>query len=344
MNSDYNSILLVGPYTPRQCGIATHVIQLEQVLKGEGWIVDTLGPLDCNSSYKVNLTGGLNSLKLLKYAHKYKVVNIHFDFGEFFYSGRSMKRLLNIFPLFALWVLFRRMKNINVVMHEQPPARFFIQRTFFQRWVWNQAGRITFFTMRERDIFLRKYKLPYSSNQHVVEAVNKNFITYSRLSRNEARTMLGLVNGVTTILCIGFIQWNKGFERLAKIFRERSYQNLLLYIVGSVRKGDAEAETYYNSLSALCEGTGNIMLINKYLSDEDFDIWINASDYVALPYVRISNSGVLGRARLLNIPAIVSDIGGLGDQIGENDQLFSTDTELQAIIDRIAAQSNVSRV
>jgi hypothetical protein len=39
----------------------------------------------------------------------------------------------------------------------------------------------------------------------------------------------------------------------------------------------------------------------------------------------------------LDTPAIVADVGGLGDQIGELDALFSTDVELRAIVDRIAA-------
>lgn len=337
MDKGVNSILLVGPYTPRQCGIATHVIQLEQVLRAEGWVVDTLAPLDCAATYREDLSGLFNCLKLIKYAKKYKLVNIHFDFGEFFYVKHNPRRILNIFTLLALGVVFKMARNINVVMHEQSPARFFFQRTALQSWVWKQAARVTFFTKRERESFLNKYDLPCRTDQYVVEEVNKNFISYSNLSKKDARLRLKLSEQTKIILCIGFIQWNKGFERLAKIFSEGAYSNLQLYIVGSVRNGDESAREYYAKLSEMCEKVENIKLVNHYLSDEDFDIWINASDYIALPYLRISNSGVLGRARLLNMPAIVSDVGGLSDQVGPNDILFSSDEELKVIIDRIAS-------
>jgi glycosyltransferase involved in cell wall biosynthesis len=332
-----NNILLVGPYAPRKCGIAMHIVQLEQGLRAEGWTVDVLAPLDCNATYRETVFGGFNVLKLLKYTRQYKNVNIHFDFGEFFHAGHDIKRVLNIFPLLALWFLFWRAKNINVVMHEPPPARFGLQRTILQKWVWHQASRITFFTNRERDTFLRKYNLPYRADQYRVEELNRPYVKFSNLSKDEARSRLGVSKEKINFLCIGFIQWNKGFERLAQIFRERMYETLHLYIVGSVKEGDKEAHAYFATLSNLCDGAENIKLVNTYLSDEYFDIWISAADYVVIPYRRISNSAVLGRARLLDTPAIVADVGGLGDQIGELDALFSTDVELRAIVDRIAA-------
>ena len=50
------------------------------------------------------------------------------------------------------------------------------------------------------------------------------------------------------------------------------------------------------------------------------------------PYIEISNSGVLGRAKLLNKNVIVSDAGGLKDQINSDDYLFKDDMELLKII------------
>ena len=79
----------------------------------------------------------------------------------------------------------------------------------------------------------------------------------------------------------------------------------------------------------------NIFLSNQFLSYEDFDIWTIASDYIVFPYRKCSNSGVLGRAKLFKKPVIVSDAGGLKDQIFPEDFIFNNDTELRDIIENI---------
>jgi hypothetical protein len=47
---------------------------------------------------------------------------------------------------------------------------------------------------------------------------------------------------------------------------------------------------------------------------------------------------VLGRAKLLDRPAIVSAVGGLPDQAGERDLLFNTDEDLVSALQAVAAK------
>jgi glycosyltransferase involved in cell wall biosynthesis len=341
--SSENRILLVGPYPPRRCGIATHISQLATTLAAEGYQVDVLSPPDCAGSLHANLRGGINVLKLLKYAKKYDRINIHFEFAEFFYLGHGPLRALNIFPLLAFWVLFRRLSNLNVVMHEPPPAKYFFQRTALQGFIWSRVPKITFFTKKELSAFERRYGIQFSRDQCLVENVSTAYQKYSNSTKSDARNRLRVDSRKITFLCVGFIHKNKGFDRVVQIFRTRNLKNSQLYIVGSVRLDeDAESREHLAALTDACGNCADAHLVNRYLTDEELDEWIVGSDYVVVPYRSISNSGILGRAKTYGKRAIVSNVGGLAEQIDDQDFLFSNDIELATLIGKIDADAGAA--
>lgn len=335
MKNNLKKILLIGPYSPRRCGIASHIIQLESTLKNEGWLVDILSPHDCEGTYHENLIGWFNILKLYKYIKYYDVLNVHFTPEEYFFSGRNPLRIFNFVPLFSLCILFWLGKKVNYVIHEPPTTRFIFQRTILDKFVWSQVPQITFFTEKESKIFENKFNFKFNDDRVKIENVNLGFQKYSDLSKQDARHMLNISQKKIIFLCVGFIHEFKGFDRIALIFSKENYKNCELYIVGSIRLDNKRDVEYYSKLSEICNGVDNIHKIKEYLSYEDFDMWIIAADYIVFPYRRSSNSGVLGRAKLYNRTVIVSNIGGLSDQVGQEDIIFSSDVELTKIVSKI---------
>lgn len=334
-------ILLVGSYTPRKCGIATHLQQLEDTLRANGDEVDILSSPECQGTFRENLRGGFNILKLIRYSRKYDLINIHFEFSEFFHLGHSPIRILNIFPLIALGILFRVTKNLNLIMHELPPTPFSFQRTFLQRMIWGMVPKITFFTFKEKHSFEQKFDLQFQPGQCQIEDVTRYYKKNSNLNRNQARNKFNINSNSIIFLCIGFINESKGYDRIASIISNCHYSNCELYIVGSVRlEHDVKAMSYALKLKSISEDCSSVHFVNYYLSDQDFDEWIIASDYVVVPYWSISNSGVLGRAKIFGKPAIVSNVGGLCEQIGDNDFLFSSNEDLDCIIKNISMLNN----
>jgi multidrug transporter EmrE-like cation transporter len=69
-------------------------------------------------------------------------------------------------------------------------------------------------------------------------------------------------------------------------------------------------------------------VFERFLADEEFDLWVSAADWVVLPYRRSWSSGVLARAQALGRPAIVTDVGGLAEQAGDGDIVVRDDEEL----------------
>ena len=107
------------------------------------------------------------------------------------------------------------------------------------------------------------------------------------------------------LLCIGFIQPHKGFDRAIRAFR-RVPGHALLMIVGSVSAETSEHRGYINELVDLTATDDRVELHERMVSDEEFDRWIVASDVVLLPYREIWSSGVLERARVLDRPVIAT--------------------------------------
>jgi glycosyltransferase involved in cell wall biosynthesis len=110
-------------------------------------------------------------------------------------------------------------------------------------------------------------------------------------------------------------------------------------VLGSVRDGEPANTRYARSLRELCERTPGAALIEGYVSDEDFDAWIEAADRLLLPYRRSWSSGALARARRLGTAAIVSRTGGLPEQAGPSGAVFETDEELRSLLAQAAREA-----
>jgi glycosyltransferase involved in cell wall biosynthesis len=71
-------------------------------------------------------------------------------------------------------------------------------------------------------------------------------------------------------------------------------------------------------------------MVDQFLPDEQFDLWIAAADRLVLPYRSSWSSGVLARAHELKTPAIVADVGGLREQAEGQDMVFEDDQGLRS--------------
>ena len=111
---------------------------------------------------------------------------------------------------------------------------------------------------------------------------------------------------------------------------------LVLRIVDSVRIDWGPAKDYAARLHRESRSDPRCRFIEGHLSDEHFDMWILASDYVIVPYHQIWSSGVAARAELHDRPVIASEAGGLAGSLSKGSFRFGTDEELVEILRGIA--------
>jgi hypothetical protein len=152
--------------------------------------------------------------------------------------------------------------------------------------------------------------------------------------RAEARAALGIDGDGPVLVCAGFVQPSKGFDRAVEAFGASGAagRGARLYVVGSVRDRTPENVAHLEGLRRLAAGTPGVTLHPRFPSDDEFDAWIAAADAVVLPYRRTWSSGVLARAQALGTPAIVAAEGGLAEQAGPADTVVEDDRGLAEAI------------
>lgn len=324
--------LMVSSFPPMKCGIGVYADQMVKSLVENGHTCDVLSPMEGGGKFKDDLSGGFNVLKLLNYSKGYD--RIVFQYHEsFFYQGTGgLKNKLSVLEthlsFIFLFLIFHT--RIEVIVHEIPynhTSRFFY---YFERVKWSVCPKVIFHTQKEIDKFESVY-FHLDNKKYQLSQPDRYFKKFCSETKTESRKNLNLSPLSIIFLCIGFIQPHKGFDRALEAFKNTN-RRMELYIVGTIRIEYFEYNDYLRNLKKAAEKNSNTFVIDKYLSDEEFDRWINASDVVILPYREIWSSSVLARAKLFNKPVIACKIGGLEDQISQNDILFQDDAELAEIL------------
>ena len=332
------NILVVSTFPPMVCGIGRYAEQQVRALIEEGHRVDVLSPPEGGGDLQATLFGGWRPLRLLKYLWAYDQAFIHYTPDFFYNKDRAADRIqTSLAFILVMLVLGRR---VNFLIHEtsykidEAPARGKLRHRL-DRISFRLARSVIFHSARERDAFARFYRLPVERPQFEIWPHDKYFKKSCEIDRDAARRRFGIEPGVTLLLCIGFIQPHKGFERALNALAAAQAPNLRLKIVGSVRIDWDKARDYAGMLHTLAKQDSRAEVIEGYLSDEMFDAWIQAADYVVIPYHEIWTSGVAARAKLFGKPIIASATGGLAEQLDSRSFLFKDEMELRAIFEKL---------
>jgi len=330
--------LMVSTYAPTHCGIAAYAEQAVAQLRAQGHIVDIVSPdAHGNVDFAWDLRGGAKILKLFDLIPYYDKVSIQYQW-TFFYAHpfERERRWETLKTTLSFMLLFLRTRKIELVAHEIPyiPGK----QGWLYKWQWKLAPKIIFHTATELAHFQQHYHMRLPASQVEIRSHHDAFQKFCSHTRATARRHLGIPQDKLIFLSIGFIQRHKGFHRAMQAFTRSGSPDAELYVVGSVRVSNSENQRYLAELQQFCAGDPNLHLKESFVSDEDFDTWITAADWVVLPYSEIWSSSVLARTRLLERPAIVSAVGGLSDQMNDRDLLFHTDEELLSAFQTAASR------
>jgi glycosyltransferase involved in cell wall biosynthesis len=330
--------LFVTPFPPTHCGIGVYASQSVRQLRGSGNLVDVVSPDGLgNVDFAWDLRGGSKVLKLARLLPFYDRVVIQYNWAFFYYGlldeADRWDSLRTSLSFIILWILGRR--KIEVVGHEIPYLSRTSKLSFnfrLFRWKWKLVPRLILHTTREREEFLRHYALSAKPDQIEIRPHHTGFHKFRDISREAARLELRISADDRIFLCIGFIQWHKGFDRAIRAFKKASLKKAHLYVVGSLRLENEETIEYLAEVRSLARASPKVHLHAHFLTDEEFDTWIIACDWVVLPYREIWSSSVAARARLHERPAIFSTAGGLPEQGDNRDLFFNSDEELEQML------------
>jgi glycosyltransferase involved in cell wall biosynthesis len=334
--------LFVTTYPPTKCGIAVYASQKVRKLRSEGHIVDVMSPdMNGNVDFKCDLCGGFKILKLLKFGFFYEKIVIQYQPAFFFKragdSGALLKNLAANLSFVLLFLCYQTRIEIQChEIHYYPVQRIGLLNYLAHRLWWELARTVVFHTQKELEAFRRNVWVGMRWKRLEVRPHHQDFHKYREISVSDARRELGISLQEQVFLCIGFIQPHKGFDRVIRAFNAVHPARAKLYIVGSLRLVYDATVNYLSLLRFLAAGNPQVMIVEKFVSDREFDTWIAASDYIVAPYREIWSSGIVARARLFGKKVIASNVGGLDDQLGGEGFLFTTDAELEGFIRQVS--------
>jgi glycosyltransferase involved in cell wall biosynthesis len=320
-------ILIVSSFPPRHCGIGAYASAQADRLRTAGHDVVVLSPPDGDGDVRRQFIGGAAFRHAASIGDRFDRVIVQYETGLYF---RPRSPFTHVLTAASLLYLTLRRSNVEIVVHEAnvPPDRW--RPDYRMLGMAFSRARLAFHTAAERAALERAYRI--RTHSRLIEHA-EGVSVHARLSREQARARLGLEPEGPLFVCAGFLQSDKGFDRAIRAFAAAGSPGRLC-IVGSVRTPSVATDRYVSDLRALATATPGVTLLEAFVSDEDFDAWIEAADRVVFPYRRAWSSGALARSQRLGTPALVSNAGGLAEQAGPDDVVFETDGALAELFTR----------
>jgi len=145
-----------------------------------------------------------------------------------------------------------------------------------------------------------------------------NTLPTTALTAQQAREALGLAPDQKVMLFFGRVVPYKGLENLIVALgvlrkRDESYR---LVIAGPIEEGGEYWERIREAIHQ--SGTSSSVVEDiGFVSDQKVEMYFKAADVVVLPYVDISQSGVLFLGYSFGLPVIVTDVGSLNEEVVE---------------------------
>lgn len=128
------------------------------------------------------------------------------------------------------------------------------------------------------------------------------------VSRSEARTKLGLSQTAQVVGFVGQIRAYKNVPHLVRTFCELPGDDRALLVVGRTKDAWLRDEIH-----AAAGGDPRVRLYLEFVPDDDLQLYLRASDLLALPYQDILNSSSALLALSFDVPVLVPARGSMDD-------------------------------
>jgi len=316
-------ILVVSSYPPRHCGIGAYARDQVSDLRAAGDEVTVLTAPDGQGELTAELLGGKAFRTAARIGGHFDRIVVHFQPALYYRPRAPLSKIMTSVSL--VWLALRR-PSLRIVVHEADPPILWRPDYLLLALAFRLAGRVAFHTEAERAALERAYHVRVRG-----ALIPHRVVPAGRVpGRAEARAALAIEGDGPVLLCAGFVQPSKGFDRAVAAFAasDAAARGARLYVVGSIRDHTPENVAFLEGLRRMAGSTPGVSLLVRFPSDAEFDAWIAAADAVVLPYRRTWSSGVLARAQALGTPAILTAEGGLAEQAGPADTVVEDDDRM----------------
>ena len=130
-----------------------------------------------------------------------------------------------------------------------------------------------------------------------------------KIAREEVAAALGLDPTKKILLFFGLIRNYKGLDLLLQAFSNLNNE-FSLVIAGEVY---GEEITFTNLIAK--SKNKNIHFVNQFIDEQDVKLYFSVADLCVLPYKSATQSGIQALANSFCLPVLISNVGGLAEDI-----------------------------
>jgi len=260
---------------------------------------------------------GKTQLSLNKLSKSYPRIVSGFNPLSYFNAVRQLKKSSPTIFITNYWMTFFAPMNVffskslkkdclkiaiihNLIPHEK---RFF--DSFFNRiFVKSYDGFIVLSESVKKDLLA----IDPSAKHCLLKHPSYNQFG-EKIARKEAAAALGLDPTKKILLFFGLIRNYKGLDLLLQTFSNLSNEFILL-IAGEVYGDEI---TYTNLISK--SKNKNIHFVNQFIDEQDVKLYFSVADLCVLPYKSATQSGIQALANSFCLPVLISNVGGLAEDI-----------------------------
>jgi len=260
---------------------------------------------------------GKTQLSLNKLSKSYPRIVSGFNPLSYFSAVRQIKKSSPTIFITNYWMTFFAPMNVffskslkkdclkiaiihNLIPHEK---RFF--DTFFNRiFVKSYDGFIVLSESVKKDLLA----IDPSAKHCLLKHPSYNQFG-EKIARKEAAAALGLDPTKKILLFFGLIRNYKGLDLLLQAFSNLNNEFILL-IAGEVYGDEI---TYTNLISK--SKNKNIHFVNQFIDEQDVKLYFSVADLCVLPYKSATQSGIQALANSFCLPVLISNVGGLAEDI-----------------------------
>jgi glycosyltransferase involved in cell wall biosynthesis len=296
-------------------------------LRAEGHEVTVISPTDGDGDIRIRFGDGRPFREAAHAGADADRIDVHFQPSVYFPPRKAVSKMRAARGLLRL---ARTRPQTRILVHEADAPTLWRPDYRWLRAAFRTAPVLLFHTDSERRWLEHEYRI--SVRAELVDH-RAGIRVHERVTKGEARKRLGVPVQGRLFVSAGFLHPDKGYDRGIEAVRRTGAGRL--YVLGSVRQASPTNLEYARRLRGLA-GNG-VEVVERYLDEEELDLWTAAADAVVLPYRRSWSSGALARAQALGTPAIVTAVGGLPEQASERDVVVRDDDELARALERVAS-------
>ena len=212
----------------------------------------------------------------------------------------------------------------NVIPHERKPGYSALTAYFTD----SIDAAVVMSKSVGADLETFRKDIPVAFNPHPL------FDNYGeRLSKETARGRFGISLEQNVILFFGFIRAYKGLDLLLRAVSDNRIKdrNIKLIVAGEFYEDD----TSYRKIISDNNLGDKIMLIDRFIGEEEVASLFCGADIVVQPYKNATQSGVTQIAYHFGRPMLVTDVGGLAEIVPHGRCGYVVKPEPEAITDAI---------